>query len=77
MAPGKAKHHGGTQTTQGNGNPIQFGLGVQMNSVNQNFSQSSFQSTGNALDMALQGNGFFTLKHKFFSLREELNTIYA
>ncbi len=52
---------GGT-ATQGNGNPIQFGLGVQMNSVNQNFSQSSFQSTGNALDMALQGNGFFTLQ---------------
>jgi flagellar hook protein FlgE len=52
----------GATATQGNGNPIQFGLGVQMNSVNQNFSQSSFQSTGNALDMALQGNGFFTLQ---------------
>jgi flagellar hook protein FlgE len=52
----------GGVSTQGNGNPIQFGLGVQMNSVNQNFSQSSFQSTGNALDMAIQGNGFFTLQ---------------
>ena len=52
----------GASSTQGNGNPIQFGLGVQMNSVNQNFSQSSFQSTGNALDMAIQGNGFFTLQ---------------
>ncbi|MEI6591712.1 MAG: flagellar hook-basal body complex protein [Holophagaceae bacterium] len=52
----------GASATQGNGNPIQFGLGVQMNSVNQNFSQSSFQSTGNALDMAIQGNGFFTLQ---------------
>jgi len=52
----------GSTSTQGNGNPIQFGLGVQMNSVNQNFAQSSFQSTGNALDMALQGNGFFTLQ---------------
>jgi flagellar hook protein FlgE len=30
--------------------------------VAQNFSQSSFQSTGNALDMAIQGNGFFTLQ---------------
>ena len=48
--------------TQGNGNPIQFGLGVQVNSVSQDFSQSSFQSTGNALDMAIQGNGFFTLQ---------------
>ena len=48
--------------TQGNGNPIQFGLGVQVNSVSQDFSQSSFQGTGNALDMAIQGNGFFTLQ---------------
>ncbi|MCX6548947.1 MAG: flagellar hook-basal body complex protein, partial [Acidobacteria bacterium] len=38
------------------------GMGVQMNSVNQNFAQSSFQATGNALDMAIQGNGFFTLQ---------------
>jgi flagellar hook protein FlgE len=52
----------GASSTQGNGNPIQFGLGVQMNSVNQNFAQSSFQATGNALDMAIQGNGFFTLQ---------------
>ena len=52
----------GASSTQGNGNPIQFGMGVQMNSVNQNFAQSSFQATGNALDMAIQGNGFFTLQ---------------
>ncbi len=49
-------------STQGNGNPIQFGLGVQTNGVAQDFAQSSFQSTGNALDMAIQGNGFFTLQ---------------
>jgi len=52
----------GGVSTQGNGNPIQFGLGVQVNSVSQDFSQSSFQGTGNALDMAIQGNGFFTLQ---------------
>jgi flagellar hook protein FlgE len=52
----------GGVSTQGNGNPIQFGLGVQINSVAQDFSQSSFQSTGNALDMALQGAGFFVLQ---------------
>ena len=52
----------GGVSTQGNGNPIQFGLGVQTNSVSQDFSQSSFQATGNALDMAIQGNGFFTLQ---------------
>lgn len=52
----------GGVSTQGNGNPIQFGLGVQINSVGQDFSQSSFQSTGNALDMAIQGAGFFVLQ---------------
>jgi flagellar hook protein FlgE len=52
----------GGASTQGNGNPIQFGLGVQTNGVSQDFAQASFQSTGNALDMALQGNGFFTLQ---------------
>ncbi|HJV90765.1 MAG TPA: flagellar hook protein FlgE [Holophagaceae bacterium] len=52
----------GGVSTQGNGNPIQFGLGVQINSVAQDFSQSSFQSTGNALDMAVQGAGFFVLQ---------------
>ena len=52
----------GGVSTQGNGDPIQFGLGTQVNGVAQNFSQSSFQSTGNALDMAIQGNGFFTLQ---------------
>lgn len=52
----------GGVATQGNGNPIQFGLGVQINSVSQDFSQSSFQSTGNALDMAIQGAGFFVLR---------------
>ncbi len=52
----------GGVSTQGNGNPIQFGLGVQINSVAQDFSQSSFQSTGNALDMGLQGAGFFVLQ---------------
>ena len=46
----------------GNGDPIQFGLGTQVNGVSQNFSQSSFQSAGSALNMAIQGNGFFTLK---------------
>jgi len=49
---------GGT-STQGNGNPMQIGLGVQTNSISQDFAQSSFQTTGNALDMAIQGGGFF------------------
>jgi flagellar hook protein FlgE len=46
----------------GNGNPIQFGLGSMVSGVSQNFAQSSFQSTSSALNMAIQGNGFFTLR---------------
>jgi flagellar hook protein FlgE len=49
-------------TISGNGDPIQFGLGTSVNGVSQNFAQSSFQSASSALDMAIQGNGFFTLK---------------
>jgi flagellar hook protein FlgE len=47
----------------GNGDPIQFGLGTQVNGVTQDFAQSSFQSASSALDMAIQGNGFFTLRN--------------
>jgi len=49
-------------TIAGNGDPMQFGLGTQVNGVSQNFAQSSFQSASSALDMAIQGNGFFTLQ---------------
>ncbi|BDU77493.1 flagellar hook protein FlgE [Mesoterricola sediminis] len=52
------------QGTQGNGNPMQVGLGASLGSVATNFSQGSFQQTGNVTDMAMQGNGFFTLQNK-------------
>lgn len=54
----------GASNTQGNGNPIQIGLGTQLGAINQNFGQGSFQSSSNVTDMALQGPGFFTLKTK-------------
>lgn len=43
-------------------NPAQLGLGVTVSSVQNIFSQGALQTTGNALDIAIQGNGFFTLK---------------
>jgi flagellar hook protein FlgE len=52
----------GGMSTAGNGDPIQFGLGTQVNGVSQDFAQSSFQTASSALDMAIQGNGFFTLE---------------
>lgn len=51
----------GGLSTQGNGNPIQIGLGTRLGVVGQNFGQGSFQSTQNPLDMAIQGSGFFTV----------------
>jgi len=53
----------GTSGTQGNGNPMQVGLGSRVGSIGQNFSQGSFQSTGNVTDMAISGQGFFTLNN--------------
>lgn len=52
------------QGTQGNGNPMQVGLGASLGSVAQDFAQGSFQQTGSVTDMAMQGNGFFTLQNK-------------
>lgn len=52
----------GGVATQGNGNPIQIGLGTRLAAVNQNFSQGSFSSTANVTDMAISGSGFFMLQ---------------
>lgn len=38
---------------------IQIGSGTTTSSVEKNFSQGNFTQTGNNLDMAIQGNGFF------------------
>jgi flagellar hook protein FlgE len=43
---------GGTQT----------GIGVFLSSIQSNFTQGSLQTTNNALDMAVDGNGFFQVK---------------
>jgi len=50
-------------SVQGNGNPIQIGLGASLASVAQDFSQGSPQATGTVTNMALQGEGFFTLQN--------------
>ncbi|MBI4911337.1 MAG: flagellar hook protein FlgE [Acidobacteria bacterium] len=54
----------GGLTSQGNGNPLQIGLGTRLGVVAQNFGQGSFASTQNPLDMAIQGSGFFTVQTK-------------
>lgn len=51
----------GSQGTQGNGNPIQIGLGTRLGGMTQNFGQGSFQSTSNVTDLAISGQGLFAL----------------
>lgn len=47
--------------TAGSGDPIQVGAGTQVGSIETAFSQGSLNSTGNATDVALNGNGFFVV----------------
>jgi len=54
----------GSQGTQGNGNPIQIGLGTRLGGVTQNFGQGSYQSTSSVTDLAISGRGFFALQTK-------------
>jgi flagellar hook protein FlgE len=46
-------------TTSGGTNPTQIGLGVRLGAVNNIMSGGAIQSTGNPLDVAIQGEGFF------------------
>jgi flagellar hook protein FlgE len=54
---------GGSGQTASNGgtNPEQVGLGVGVGSIDQIMSAGSFQNTGNALDVGLQGDGFLVV----------------
>jgi flagellar hook protein FlgE len=45
----------------GSGDPIQVGAGVQVASNETDFTQGSISATGNATDVALNGNGFFVI----------------
>jgi len=47
---------------KGGVNPRQVGLGMNIASIDKVFTQGSLQTTGLALDLAIQGDGFFILK---------------
>ncbi len=53
----------GSQTPAGGTVPvgIQVGMGVQAAAIEKVFTQGDYSETGNNLDMAIQGNGFFHL----------------
>jgi flagellar hook protein FlgE len=44
---------------QGGSNALQVGLGVQLGSIDNNMQSGAMQTTGNPLDVALQGEGWF------------------
>jgi flagellar hook protein FlgE len=54
---------GGSSETASNAgtNPEQVGLGVQVGSIDNIFGGASMESTGNALDVAIQGTGFLAV----------------
>ena len=45
----------------GGTNPQQIGLGTKVGSIDTNFGQGNFQTTGIKTDLAIQGSGFFVL----------------
>jgi flagellar hook protein FlgE len=51
---------GASAPTSSNGgtNPVQIGLGVQVNATHNEMTEGSFQQTNNPLDVALEGAGF-------------------
>jgi flagellar hook protein FlgE len=50
------------QSVSGNGDPIQFGSGVGVEGETSNYADGTVSSTGEASNMALQGNGFFVVQ---------------
>src|SRR5690242_2983302 len=46
---------------QGGSNPAQVGLGTQVGSIDTMMSSGALQSTGQALDVAIQGDGWFRI----------------
>lgn len=53
-APNAGTSYGGTD-------PTQTGLGTQVAAINTNFSQGTLQISSSPSDLAIQGNGFFTV----------------
>jgi flagellar hook protein FlgE len=47
----------------GGTNPQQVGLGTQVGSIDTNFNQGNFRTTGKKTDLAIQGAGFFILNN--------------
>lgn len=53
---------GGTAGVVGGINPSQVGTGSRVSQIDVNLTQGNFESTGNSLDLALDGNGYFVVR---------------
>ena len=51
----------GLSGTSSTGDPISMGLGSTLSGVDSNWSQGTINSTGNSMDVAINGNGFFVV----------------
>ena len=62
----------GASATAGSGgsNPAQVGLGVRLGSIDNMMGAGGFQSTGNALDVTIQGEGWFRVTNTVPSLTD-------
>ena len=49
-------------STQGNPTGIEVGLGSRPTAVTKEFTQGNFKESGNSLDLAISGNGFFQIQ---------------
>jgi flagellar hook protein FlgE len=49
-------------SNSGGTNPNQTGLGASVGAITQSFAQGAIATTGNATDMAIDGNGFFVVQ---------------
>ena len=60
----QVSEYAGTATSSTTMSPagIEVGLGVRPTSITKMFTQGNFQETGNNLDMAITGNGFFQIE---------------
>jgi flagellar hook protein FlgE len=52
-----------TGTTNGSGDPLQTGSGVQTSSTDANFTEGSLTTTGTPSNMAISGSGFFVVQN--------------
>lgn len=65
----------GATATRGGVNPKQVGLGAQMAAIDTMHGGGSMQSTGNVLDLGIEGDGFFIVADSTGSGRDENGNI--